>query len=291
MTDNRLRRVAAANSMEELRDALAALPPPTIVFNKSHSGSRIIGRLLAEAGLFMGAERNASEDALALLPLVERCVVDHFPDYESVRPGSAEESSLALVASAALARHLAGYESGPWGWKLCETGYALPIILRVLPEARCIHLIRDGRDVAFSNHVAPRSDFWRKIYIGDATTRYRDGLLFGRFSRTLYRLLPHRYNLQHWISSVTTFRAYGREVGDRLLEIRYEALCRDFAAEAERICAFAHVPNAARAIANLAPEVRPDRIGRHRQESRWKQRDISRRAGPLLAELGYTGPA
>jgi len=29
------------------------------------------------------------------------------------------------------------------GWKLCETGHALPVISRLFPEARFLHLIRD----------------------------------------------------------------------------------------------------------------------------------------------------
>jgi hypothetical protein len=281
------RRLAAATSIEELRGALERYPPPTVVFNKSHSGSRMVARLLAAAGVFMGAHRNDSEDALPLVPVVERCVEDHYPDYDTVLPGSTADGGLARLAGQAFSQHLAGYRSGPWGWKLCESGYALPILLRLFPDARCVHLIRDGRDVAFANHVAPRTTFWRKVYIGDATTRYRNGLVFGRFSRTLYRVVPHRYNVQHWIGSVTTFRQYGALVGDRLLEVRYENLCRDFAYEANRLCTFANAPGAAKAIAELAPEIGPDRIGRFRRESLWKQRDVLRRAGPLLAELGY----
>ena len=61
--------------LAELRDELCALPPPIVVFNKSHSGSRLLARVLAAGGVFMGAHLNASHDSLDLLPLVEYLVV------------------------------------------------------------------------------------------------------------------------------------------------------------------------------------------------------------------------
>jgi hypothetical protein len=279
--------LTAVGSLAGLRDVLAALPPPTIVFNKSHSGSRVLAGLLSASGVYMGPTRPESNDALALLPFVEYCVEKYYPDYGAIVPGSDADAALARVAAGAFAQHLAAYRSGPWGWKLCEAGYALPILLRLFPQARCIHLIRDGRDAAFANHVAPRTTFWRKVYVDDPGIRIRGGLVYGRFSRTLYRLVPHRYNVQHWINSVTTFRRYTSGLGDRLLEVRYEDLTRDFVRESQRICAFAGAPRAAEAIAALAPTIKTSRVGRHRLEARWKQRDVLRRATPLLEELGY----
>ena len=45
----------------------------------------------------------------------------------------------------------------------------LPVISRLFPDARYIHLIRNGRDVAFSPFVAPKERYWRKIYFGTGT--------------------------------------------------------------------------------------------------------------------------
>jgi hypothetical protein len=41
-------------ALRAVRDKLQRFGPPIVVFNKSHSGSRLLARLLAEAGIFMG---------------------------------------------------------------------------------------------------------------------------------------------------------------------------------------------------------------------------------------------
>src|SRR5271157_2502296 len=64
-----------------LAGRIAALPPPMIVFNKSHSGSRLLVDLLRGQGIFMGSVLNESLDALPFVPLVEHVVLEHYPDF------------------------------------------------------------------------------------------------------------------------------------------------------------------------------------------------------------------
>ncbi len=128
---------------------LSALPPPIVVFNKSHSGSRLLARLLREQGIFMGAVLNESEDALPLLRLVEHVVLTYHPDFSPLWGQSPWPEALQQLISETLDAHLAGYQPGTaWGWKLCETTYILPLLAALFPTGRYIHLVRDGRDVA-----------------------------------------------------------------------------------------------------------------------------------------------
>src|SRR5262249_52506029 len=102
----------------ELRQRFSALPPPVIVYNKSHSGSRLLARALHSQGVFLGAERNESEDALPILPVVEHCVLRFYPDYSRLwGEGGAEIDALATLTRQAFDRHLAGYSPSagkPW---------------------------------------------------------------------------------------------------------------------------------------------------------------------------------
>lgn len=278
-----------APTLLDLRERLALLPPPVVVFNKSHSGSRLLARLLAHAGLFMGADRNGSEDALPLLKLVQYFVEHYHPDASRLWDGSRPvDGALAGLVEGVFADHLRGHDGVQgWGWKLCETAYALPLIDFLFPGARYIHLIRDGRDVAFSDHVAPVEPFWQKVFVDAVGVGHWRGLAYGTMARIGYRLDAPRYNMQHWCNAVSLGRRYGAMLRERYCEVRYEALCREFDAEAARVLAFAGAPEPEAGIAALRGEVSLDGIGKFRRQPWWRRARVMRYGRPLLGSLGY----
>lgn len=264
---------------------LASLPPPVVVFNKSHSGSRVLARLLRGQGIFIGAVLNESEDALPFLPLVEHAVLTYHPDFTPLWRGAAWPDALQRLIETALDQHLAGHRPGaPWGWKLCETTYILPLLAALFPTAHFVHLLRDGRDVAFADHVAPEQPFWRKIYFGSAAVQSWRGLAL---DHAAYRRASHLYNARHWREMVGLGRAYGAMLGPRYHEIRYEALCADPQGEAARLLGFLGRPLDAAALAAFAATLRPLSIGKHRARPLAMQAEVQQIIEPLLLACGY----
>jgi hypothetical protein len=133
------------------------------------SGTSLVARMLAEAGVHMGADCNVHHESdffrelnkflfraahadwdwpLAMLPTLEDealcgALVKHL-----------EESCVSKDARAFLGRRLGrarlAEQRRPWGWKDPRNTCTLPLWLRVFPTARVINVYRNGVDVAAS---------------------------------------------------------------------------------------------------------------------------------------------
>jgi sulfotransferase family protein len=178
-----------------------------------------------------------------------------------------------------------------WGDKTPVYGHHLPAIQALLPEARFIHLVRDGRDVALS---------LRSVWFAP-----------GQDAATLAR---------YWRDCIEGARAGGRQCR-HFLEIRYEDLLRDPVTVLRQVCAFIELPfspamleypiRAAARLAEVQDQRLPDgrvisreqRLAQHPllthaprldRAGHWPQ-DMSAPdvalfdeiAGDLLEELGY----
>lgn len=278
--DTRQRGIA---QLDALAARLAPLGPPIVVFNKSHSGSRLLARVLAEAGVFMGARLNDSEDALDVLRLVEHYLDFHHPDDEAFRRNG--DPALDALVMDVFSAHLRGARPGqPWGWKLSETHFALPLIARLFPRARFIHLVRDGRDVAFSNFNAPDTDRLRKIYFGTDRLQHWRGL---PLTAAAYAAAPHLFNAQLWVASVTDARLRGQMLGERYREVRYEDLTLRFAETVSELFAWLGLGDAGEVVTRLAHEVRVDSVGKFRDVDSRRRAEALAVLGPTLAAFGY----
>lgn len=272
-----------------VRKELSDLPPPIVVFNKSHSGSRLLGQLIEADGVFFGAHQNESSDSLDLLRLVEHLLVHHYPGFETLwQRGTESDPALVPLIRSVFSDHLEGYDRtkrGRWGWKLCETLHVLPVIDFLFPGARFLHLVRDGRDVAFCDHVPPNNPFRKKLYFNtDRIERWR-GL---RCHRSDYERRSHVFNALHWANSVNVGRAYGAMLRERCMEVRYEALCHDFTQTGTRVLRFIGSTDPVATLGRIQPSVYASSVAKHRKQSWWKRWQVCRWIGPTLASFGYT---
>ena len=264
---------------------LAQLPAPVIIFNKSHSGSRLLAALLRGQGVFMGASLNESLDALPFLPVIEHVVTNYYPNFSGLWEMAGAPPGLQALISQALDTHLRGHRPGsPWGWKLCETVFILPVLRVIFPNARFVHLLRDGRDVAFSNHVAPELPFWRKIYFGTDMVQSWNGMAL---DDAAYRRNSHLYNARHWLEMVSLGRAYGAMLGARYREINYEALSADPVGAGHALLEWLGLPADPQALVQLQNKTYGSSIGKHRSQPVAAQRAVQQLIEPMLLACGY----
>jgi len=229
---------------------------PGVIGATGGSGTRVVARIVKRGGMFVGSDLNRSEDALDFAAFFDRWVG------RELAPRAAAE----LRALVARQHEEAG--GRPWGWKEPRSVYLLPFLAAELPGLRFLHVVRDGRDMAFSeNQVQLRKHGDAVLGASDEPEELR--------SITLWR-------------EVNTRAAdFGeRELGDRYLRLRFEDLCAEPAACVAEVLAFFGLEGDAARIA--ADEVRaPESIGRWREADPETVRALEERAGDALRRFGY----
>jgi hypothetical protein len=182
------------------------------------------------------------------------------------------------VRRLALARRVRAVEQTP------EMSFFVSAALRAYPQARAVHIVRDGRDVV--------SSLLERGWLKDAREEADDaGLRYGSHAR--FWVEPERADEFLGASEATraawAWRRYvtaALRSTERTLEIRYESLVADPAGAAAAL--------AAHLGADAAPLGQALSLAHGRSVGRWREalssdqlRDVEREAGPLLRELGY----
>lgn len=150
----------------------------------------------------------------------------------------------------------------------------------LFPEARFVHVIRDGRDVALSMRRAARS-----------------------WDASMGRSLPMSWHGEAWRRQLQIARQHRDILGDRYMELRYEELRRDVVAAARSLFEFAGIPyddailekvRANTKLSSYDPAVRRSGFRGPGEAGGWRSRmtlregiGFNRAAGDLLVDLGY----
>jgi sulfotransferase family protein len=166
-----------------------------------------------------------------------------------------------------------------WGDKTPMYMQNLRLLERLFPDARFVHLIRDGRDAALSFLAMPG---------GIVTETWMHPRTAADFAC-------------QWRTEVGAARRLGRRVGGRYLEVRYEDLVADVQAVLRRICGFAgldYEPSMADYTGKVDVSAKPHQQrlmqpptkGVRDWRTQMAPRDVDAFedvAGDLLRELGY----
>jgi len=231
------------------------------------SGTRVVTRILREAGLFTGAELNESEDAWKFGDYSDRWVDVYLSHGGHALPAGVERAMLDDLGTLLL-EHCSQLEPGqPWGWKEPRSIYLLPFFHRHLPALRFLHVVRDGRDMALSVN----QNQLRKH--GDAAP-IPSGLSEQARSMALWS----------WVNLAAA--RYGEErLGERYLRIRFEDLCARPVEVAGSILGFFEIRGDPAAASDAV--VPPGSLGRWRTEPPATIAALEEQGKTALVVLGY----
>lgn len=279
---------------------------PIIIIGMHRSGTSLVARLLDALGLYQGRRLDANHEAVYFQRINDWLLrqagaawdhpepIDHLLAHEGFRrlAGDHVESLLAgphRVGFAGWRGLVAGdlrRLGRPWGFKDPRSTFTLPIWRDVLPEARVVHVIRCGVDVAAS--LVRRVD--RRL---QELERHPPACGWGRF-----RLRPFEVSLTNtircadleeglalWERYVRRGRQHVAELGERAIEVRYEDILAGPVEQVRALAAFAGVTDDAQAIGRLTGSIRADRAFAYRRDRSLVE--LADRWAPRLAELGY----
>ncbi len=263
-------RAARRGRKKEATDALDATERPVFVVGAPRSGTTFMGGSLGRLPGFVdlgevGPLKVAIDELVAL------------PEDEAARR---LRRTLERVRRFGLARRLRAVEQTP------ETSFVLGAALCAYPQAKVVHMVRDGRDVVCS--LLEKG--WLRAERGGADDV---GSPYGEQAR--FWVEPERAPEFLAASEATracwAWRRYlsaARAAAPAAtIEVRYEELAADPDAAATRIAG--HIGADPGVLAEALREVHSQSVGRWRRDLTEEQvADVEAEAGPLLHELGYS---
>jgi hypothetical protein len=155
--------------------------------------------------------------------------------------------------------------SRAWGWKEPRSVYLLPFLDEQLPGLRYLHVVRDGRDMAYSDNQVQLRKHGADV-AGDTAALRSIGL---------------------WSDVNLRAAEYGeRELGSRYLRVRFEDLCADPVPVVREIFRFFGLAGDVERIAadEVAP---PETFGRWRSQDVGTVAALEARGGEALRRFGY----
>jgi hypothetical protein len=251
-----------------------AAESPVVIMARGHSGTRILAWAIQKLGIDLGASEDvATGDVQDLrfsrtIKRVCRATL-HEPPTTFPRPRCLRTFQRAVASY----QNWLGDTSGGWGWKFPET-YLIPnYVAATFPQARYIHMLRDGRDLAFKDHLT------------DDPNR-----------RLGYRLLKHigALGLPHhvqaamsWQFQVRRYDEFVQYAQPTVHRVDFERLCQDPLGTMAGVCEFLDREMTDDARQFLATQINPEKIAQYRREDVQQVAEAEAAIAPLLADLGY----
>ncbi len=248
---------------------LEAAPPPFVIGATGGSGTRVITMLLQELGIWIGRNLNPANDSEDVARFLRRWI----PSWREWQDEGVPFERLERMQREfrrTLAQHREGIPDpgAPWSLKNPRTIYILPFLERSLPGFRFVHLVRDGRDMAFSSNQSQLDDHGEQ-YLGRGAPEDRA-----------------RRSIRLWSLINTEAADYAeRELGDRYLRLRFEDFCTRPAETTRELYRFLGLDGDPAATAGVVRA--PSSLGR------WRDRDpaliakLEEEAGEALRRFGY----
>ncbi len=278
-----------------MQKSLSVITPPIIIIGMHRSGTSLISGMLERLGLFMGRHKDANSEAVFFQSLnrwvlrIAGATWDQ-PDSLDLILGSEQYRELVL---AHLRRHLLSGEirrylgwrkwmrygklahlNFSWGWKDPRNTYTLPLWLEFFPNAKIIHVQRNGIDVAESLRKR-HMQLLEQLHQGQSQSGHRGNqqpLLVAEacFDAAGLRCASLKEGFGLWQKYVSRAQSHTQLLGTRALEIEFESFLATPQVHIERLADFCQLKCDSAVVTGLIAEMDNSRADAYRRSDRLK---------------------
>jgi hypothetical protein len=260
-------------------------PQPVVIFGTGGSGTRVLQVLTDHSGYYLGTNLNRAGDALDIGHFMRRWLDRYLGKSDwigkmvegsgSDQPAFGYPLAMAEDFAATLSEHRDDLDdpAARWGWKAPRTILIFPFVHELFPGMRAIHLVRDGRDMAYSRNQ-------------QQMRRHAPQLLDPSQNE---QPEPVR-SIAFWSRVNLAAARYGEaRLGDNYMRMRYEDVCGDPATAVVQLLDFIDSSASRESMQEVAKEkIRPSTsIGRWREHDQAEIDTLEAIGGETLRKFGY----
>jgi len=219
--------------------------------------------------MFIGTDLNDSEDAISFGNYSDRWI-NTYMRYRNSRLPATIQAEMRRDLNTTLDEHCAPMSESAqrWGWKEPRSIYMLPFFHAQFPKLKFLHVVRDGRDMAYSSNQNQLRKHGRTLL------RWRDR----------FRSISEQ-SIALWSRINLIAADYGQKhLRGQYLRVSFEDLCDNPLPVIERIFGFFGLEGEVKQIADLEVSA-PATLGRWRREE--SSARVARIGAKALREFGY----
>jgi len=284
---------------------------PIIITGMHRSGTTMVANMLRQLGLFIGNDLEENSESKFFInhnnwlllqsggswdnpkPIQwfydNNEVVSLTEDYIRERMGGIPVINYLGLRRFALGQKPLSGLNQAWGWKDPRTSFTLPFWLRIFPNARVIHIYRNGVPVAASL----RSREARHLYRAELKHKTRKAMgvyrLISKQNRFVssIRCLSLEGGFALWEEYVSQAIAMVEKTAPNSIDIKYEDFLDDPVDHLTKILGFCGIESTIEQIKSVASEVNPSRANAFESDDELANFYSTVRARPLMRQLGY----
>lgn len=171
------------------------------VIGRGHSGTRAMSHTLSASGVYMGEPLNKSGDLIPPQDMYEACRVfgryitykgNMEWDFGRVLNMDPDPAFVSLIEN--FLHTVLESKAENKGWKIPETTLCYPWILKMFPDIKYIHWVRDPRDCVLAPHVTDDLSVFNIEYGKTDDVRLRRAISW-KYQRELVKATPVPKNM------------------------------------------------------------------------------------------------